>query len=144
MTDNGTPTSSPVTLLAAIPCHGQLRSSWVPYHTPTSLRTWSSSQNATVKRFASAGCDNLVKIWGYNEETQSQRSPITDWVRDVAWAPNIGLPRSYIAASQDTTVSIWTKDSPTSPWVKTPLGPSSTIVSPTGSPAPAGIVWRVT
>ena len=26
----------------------------------------------------------------------------TDWVRDVAWAPNIGLPRSYtVTASQD-------------------------------------------
>ena len=23
----------------------------------------------------------------------------TDWVRDVAWAPNIGLPRSYIASA---------------------------------------------
>lgn len=23
----------------------------------------------------------------------------TDWVRDVAWAPNIGLPRSYIATA---------------------------------------------
>jgi len=72
----------------------------------------------------------------------------TDWVRDVAWAPNIGLPRSYIAtASQDKTVLIWKKDSPTSPWTKTPLDPSSTIVSPTGVPAPVGkfpdVVWRV-
>lgn len=46
----------------------------------------------------------------------------TDWVRDVSWAPNIGLPRSYIAtASQDRTVVIWTKDSPSSPWQKTSL-----------------------
>lgn len=34
-----------------------------------------------------------------------------DWVRDVAWSPNFGLPRSYIAsASQDKTVLIWTKE----------------------------------
>lgn len=35
----------------------------------------------------------------------------TDWVRDVAWAPNVGLPRSYIAScGQDRRVFIWTKD----------------------------------
>ena len=49
---------------------------------------------------------------------------------------------------QDKTVLIWTKDSPTSPWVKTALDPSSASVSPTGgASAPAGkfpdVVWRV-
>lgn len=51
---------------------------------------------------------------------------------------------------QDKTVVIWTKDSPTSPWVKTALDPStSASVSPTGgaAAAPAGkfpdVVWRV-
>lgn len=49
---------------------------------------------------------------------------------------------------QDKTVLIWTKDTPTSPWVKTALDPSSASVSPTsGAPAPAGkfpdVVWRV-
>jgi len=75
----------------------------------------------------------------------------TDWVRDVAWAPNIGLPRSYIAtASQDKTVVIWTKDTPTSPWVKTTLDPSVSAVSApanAGAPAVKGkfpdVVWRV-
>ena len=45
---------------------------------------------------------------------------------------------------------IWTKDSPTAPWVKTALDPSSASVSPTqaaGAAAPAGkfpdVVWRV-
>ncbi|KAG6856206.1 hypothetical protein H0H87_006602 [Tephrocybe sp. NHM501043] len=109
---------------------------------------------SSVKRFASAGCDNLVRIWGYRDDSQSwvEEETLeghTDWVRDVAWAPNIGLPRSYIAtASQDKTVLIWTKDSPTSPWVKTALDPSSTITSPTSTaPLPAGkfpdVVWRV-
>jgi len=70
----------------------------------------------------------------------------TDWVRDVAWAPNIGLPRSYIAtASQDKTVNIWTKDSLTAPWVKTTLDPSSASTSTT--PVSTGkfpdVVWRV-
>ena len=58
----------------------------------------------SVKRFASAGCDNLVKIWGFREDSQQwvEEEVLeghTDWVRDVAWAPNIGLPRSYIATA---------------------------------------------
>ena len=52
----------------------------------------------------SAGCDNLVKIWGYREDSQSwvEEDTLevhTDWVGDVAWEPNIGLPRSYIATA---------------------------------------------
>lgn len=66
---------------------------------------------ATVKRFASAGCDNLVKIWGFHEETQAWAEEDTleghtDWVRDVAWAPNIGLPRSYIATASQVRLNV--------------------------------------
>jgi len=124
----------------------------IPGQPPTSH----PSQTFSVKRFASAGCDNLVKVWGYREESQSwvEEETLeghTDWVRDVAWAPNIGLPRSYIAtASQDKTVIIWTKDTPTSPWVKTALDSSTAAVSSTigaGPPPPTGkfpdVVWRV-
>jgi len=122
----------------------------IPGQPPTS-----TPQTFSIKRFASAGCDNLVKIWGYREDTQSWVEEETleghsDWVRDVAWAPNIGLPRSYIAtASQDRTVIIWTKDTPTSPWVKTALDPSTAVSPTTGAapPPPAGkfpdVVWRV-
>ncbi|KAF8151605.1 protein transporter SEC13 [Crassisporium funariophilum] len=139
--------------------------SWAPAVLPGSLITPQqattapgqappTSQTFSVKRFASAGCDNLVKIWGYGEDSQSwvEEETLeghTDWVRDVAWAPNIGLPRSYIAtASQDKTVLIWTKETPNAPWVKTALDPSSTATSPaTGAPPPAGkfpdVVWRV-
>jgi len=137
--------------------------SWAPAVHPGSLITPQQTAPSqpgqqpsptSVKRFASAGCDNLVRIWGYREESQSwiEEETLeghTDWVRDVAWAPNIGLPRSYIAtASQDKTVLIWTKDSPNSPWVKTALDPTSTLMSPTSTtPLPAGkfpdVVWRV-
>ncbi|KAI9065687.1 vesicle budding-like protein [Trametes coccinea BRFM310] len=136
--------------------------SWAPAVQPGSLivpqpsNTVPGQQPAavqSVKRFASAGCDNLVKIWGFREDTQAWEEEEvleghTDWVRDVAWAPNIGLPRSYIAtASQDKTVLIWTKDSPTSPWVKTALDPSASASTTGGAAAPAGkfpdVVWRV-
>ncbi|KAF8224907.1 protein transporter SEC13 [Tricholoma matsutake] len=134
--------------------------SWAPAAQPGSLITPQQSQTLpnhpqqnvvpSVKRFASAGCDNLVKIWVYREDSQSwvEEETLeghTDWVRDVAWAPNIGLPRSYIAtASQDKTVLIWTKDTPTSPWVKTALDPSSVLTSPTSAPGKfPDVVWRV-
>jgi len=141
--------------------------SWAPAVQPGSLITPSASARpgaqagnptqskttSSVKRFASAGCDNLVKIWAFNDESQSwvEEDVLeghTDWVRDVAWAPSIGLPRSYIAtASQDKTVLIWTKDSPTTPWVKTTLDPSTAVASPTPTKPAAGkfpdVVWRV-
>lgn len=35
----------------------------------------------------------------------------TGWVRDVAWAPNLGLPRNVIAsAGQDGKVLIWVEE----------------------------------
>lgn len=95
--------------------------SWAPATIPGSLITPSSGANLqtgqphpshtiqSVKRFATAGCDNLVKIWGYREDTQSwvEEEVLeghTDWVRDVAWAPNIGLPRSYIATASQVGI----------------------------------------
>uniref|UniRef100_N1R4V8 Uncharacterized protein n=1 Tax=Aegilops tauschii TaxID=37682 RepID=N1R4V8_AEGTA len=63
---------------------------------------------------ASGGCDNTVKVWKLtNESWRMDCFPALqmhrDWVRDVAWAPNLGLPKSTIAsASQDGTVVIWT------------------------------------
>lgn len=37
----------------------------------------------------------------------------TDWVRDVAWAPNLGLPSSTVAsAGQDGKVIIWNESAP--------------------------------
>ncbi|KZP23694.1 WD40 repeat-like protein [Athelia psychrophila] len=91
----------------------------------------------SIKRFTSAGYDNLVKIWVFREDSQGwvEEETLeghTDWVRDVAWAPNIGLPRSYYisTASQDKTVLIWTKDTVSSPWVKTVWDPLSASTTP--------------
>jgi len=90
--------------------------SWAPAVSPGSLVSSSAPVAPPSKRLVSGGCDNLVKIWRCSEtenvwkheETLEQH---TDWVRDVAWAPNIGLPSSTIAScSQDGTVVIWTQD----------------------------------
>ncbi|KAJ2345737.1 GTPase-activating protein S13, partial [Coemansia sp. RSA 2618] len=69
-----------------------------------------------VKQFATGGCDNNVKIWAFSEDSKTYEVIHTldghgDWVRDVAYAPNIGLPRTYLAScSQDKNVFIWTQD----------------------------------
>ncbi|KAL4065763.1 WD40-repeat-containing domain protein [Scleroderma yunnanense] len=129
--------------------------SWAPATQPGSLihpQQPGTHPPTSFKRFASAGCDNLVKIWCFREDTQSwvEEETLeghTDWVRDVAWAPNIGLPRSYIAtASQDKTVLIWTKDSPNAQWVKAALDPSASATSPSAvtlSGKFPDVVWRV-
>lgn len=94
-----------------------------------------------IKRIVSGGCDNCIKIWKFvagsstePDNTNSANNATTggsiasvvqgqwkeehtiidahqDWIRDVAWAPSIGLPKLYIAScSQDKTVNIWVND----------------------------------
>ncbi|KAI3369575.1 hypothetical protein L3Q82_024384 [Scortum barcoo] len=91
--------------------------SWAPAVVPGSLIDQPSGQKPNyVKRFVSGGCDNLVKLWkeedGQWKEDQKLEAH-SDWVRDVGWAPSIGLPTSTIAScSQDGHVFIWTCDDP--------------------------------
>lgn len=144
--------------------------SWAPAIVPSSLIAPSSTpQNAQgqqaangpstfVKKFATGGCDNLVKIWSYNEEGKSWSveetlEGHTDWVRDVAFAPGVGLPRTYLAsAGQDRQVIIWTQDAPGQQWqskVLDPLPYLSSNAPGANSTAQAqegkfpDVVWRV-
>nr|CAB3471742.1 unnamed protein product [Digitaria exilis] len=89
--------------------------SWAPAMAPGALiSAGSSGQYEYVQKLASGGCDNTVKVWKLtNGSWRMDCFPALqmhkDWVRDVAWAPNLGLPKSTIAsASQDGTVVIWT------------------------------------
>ncbi|KAI5451212.1 GTPase-activating protein S13 [Naganishia albida] len=131
--------------------------SWSPANMPGSLSfnaPANGKQIATVegengmryqKRLATGGCDPVVRIWSYKDneskpELEEELHGHTDWVRDVAWAPNIGLPGEYIAtASQDRTVLIHYRPDPSTPWKSTPLRPN-------GADQPAQFpdtVWRV-
>lgn len=114
----------------------------------TRLANAPSGQNAPtspppVQRFITAGSDNLLKVWVLNANTTtgSFSTPAfdgananltwvleetleghSDWVRDVAWAPNVGLPKSYVAScGQDRRVIVWTKDGDAKGWKKTEL-----------------------
>lgn len=74
----------------------------------------SAAQHNTRKMIVSGGCDNLVKVWKETDgqwEEEAKLDSHTDWVRDCAWAPSIGLPESKIAScSQDGQVIIWSSD----------------------------------
>ncbi|KAL2931740.1 Protein transport protein SEC13-like protein B, partial [Bienertia sinuspersici] len=86
--------------------------SWAPSTAPGALV--GSGLLEPVNKLVSGGCDNTVRVWKLENGTwRMDCFPAlqmhSDWVRDVAWAPNLGLPKSTIAsASQDGTVVIWT------------------------------------
>ena len=55
------------------------------------------------RRFVSGGCDNLVKLWRYDDSQsrwveEAKLEAHSDWVRDVAWAPAVGVHKSVIAS----------------------------------------------
>jgi protein transport protein SEC13 len=68
--------------------------------------SWTSGNN-----LASGGGDNKVKIWKFqnNElEAVKELDEHTDWVRDVSFAPDIGVGTLTLATgSQDKRVVIW-------------------------------------
>lgn len=105
--------------------------SWAPSVSPGALLDSSTSKLA-VKRIVSGGCDNLVKIWKEENSEWVEEKKLeahTDWVRDVAWAPSIGLSNSVIAScSQDARVIIWTNDGTTNEWTSKTLHKFSDVV----------------
>lgn len=72
-------------------------------------------------RLVTGGCDNYVRTWIFDGTELAPEHALqahTDWVRDVAWAPNIGLPGSTMAsAGQDGCVYIWTQERPEADWL---------------------------
>ncbi|KAF3910210.1 Coronin-2B [Orbilia brochopaga] len=94
--------------------------SWAPDVSPgsivqSSISSTGGAAQSGIRKFATGGSDNLVKIWSYSPDADNYVVETVldghhDWVRDVAWAPSI-LAKTYIAsASQDKTVIIWTSD----------------------------------
>eukprot|EP00879_Flechtneria_rotunda_P017426 GHRR01018259.1.p1 GENE.GHRR01018259.1~~GHRR01018259.1.p1 ORF type:complete len:242 (+),score=67.87 GHRR01018259.1:119-844(+) len=84
--------------------------SWAPA-VPAGGLVASSPPTAVVRRLCTAGCDNTIKVWHNAEAGWSLEATLTghtDWVRDAAWAPNLGLPVNTIAsAGQDGKVIAW-------------------------------------
>lgn len=84
---------------------------WAPSMEPGALI--GSGVFDPVQKLASGGYDNTVKIWKLTDgiwklDCFPALKIHNDLVRDVAWAPNLGLPKSTIASgSQDGTVVVW-------------------------------------
>jgi protein transport protein SEC13 len=96
--------------------------SWSPAAPKGSL-VGSKAPGMPVKRIVSGGSDNTVKVWTYDDPNRRWHldgNPLTghaDWVRDVAWAPNLGLPMNTIAsAGQDGRLLAWTEREDGSAW----------------------------
>eukprot|EP00276_Gloeochaete_wittrockiana_P005266 CAMPEP_0184662378 /NCGR_PEP_ID=MMETSP0308-20130426/42989_1 /TAXON_ID=38269 /ORGANISM="Gloeochaete witrockiana, Strain SAG 46.84" /LENGTH=320 /DNA_ID=CAMNT_0027104373 /DNA_START=56 /DNA_END=1018 /DNA_ORIENTATION=- len=107
--------------------------SWAPAVPAGSLTHPQGVTAPPVKRLVTGGCDNMVKVWRFVDsnrwELEEQLDGHTDWVRDVAWAPGIGLPYTTIAScSQDNTVLIWTQDDRSPSWKKIPLPKFQSVV----------------
>ncbi|KAK6176805.1 protein SEC13 homolog [Patella vulgata] len=115
-TGDGTWDSKKINNAHSIGCNAV---SWAPAVTPNALFD-TGNRPPTVKRIVSGGCDNLVKIWREEDGQWIEEQKLeghSDWVRDVAWAPSIGLPKSIIATcSQDCRVIIWTNDGTSNTW----------------------------
>ena len=97
--------------------------SWAPATSPATLASGPAVDSAQLaaKRIVSGGCDDKVKIWREGDDGEwievHEASGHSDWVRDVAWRPNVGIPSNTIAScSEDKTVLIWTQDMDGKPW----------------------------
>jgi protein transport protein SEC13 len=81
--------------------------SWAPYSDVISAAQGLSPS----KTFASGGCDNLIKLWNFDQDNfgwklDSTLSAHSDWVRDVAFSSS-GILAS---CGQDRHVFVWRKD----------------------------------
>jgi protein transport protein SEC13 len=106
--------------------------SWGPSIQPSVVMDQAGVSKMSVKRFVSGGCDNLVKIWREENGEWIEEQKLeahADWVRDVAWAPSIGLMHDVIAScSQDKQVFIWTNDGTSLGWTPKLLHKFSDVV----------------
>ncbi|KAG7394910.1 GTPase-activating protein S13 [Phytophthora boehmeriae] len=103
--------------------------SWAPYNA-----LGSQGPQGPIQRVITGSCNHAVTIWqfvtvpqeGANAGASSSsywemvNTPLyghNDWVRDVAWAPNVGIPANLIASgSDDHTVRVWSQDEADGEW----------------------------
>ena len=108
--------------------------SWAPF---SALGSSGVEESTPTRRLVTGSCDNTVRIWklvhgAWEEERKNGLSPHSDWVRDVAWAPNTAMPYNIIAScSEDRSVYIWKQTEKDEAW-------SAVLLASFDAP-----VWRV-
>ncbi|KUF89112.1 Solute carrier family 40 member 1 [Phytophthora nicotianae] len=100
--------------------------SWAPYNS-----LGSQGAQGPIQRVVTGSCNHAVTIWQFITTPQEDGNPgnsywevvntplygHNDWVRDVVWAPNVGIPANVIASgSDDHTVRVWTQDEADGEW----------------------------
>eukprot|EP00927_Polykrikos_kofoidii_P046418 TRINITY_DN40667_c0_g1_i1.p1 TRINITY_DN40667_c0_g1~~TRINITY_DN40667_c0_g1_i1.p1 ORF type:complete len:358 (-),score=53.22 TRINITY_DN40667_c0_g1_i1:539-1612(-) len=89
--------------------------------------TQNSGISLLQRRLVTGGADNRVRIWRHDKLNDAwvdqhnlsygEHTEHTDWVRDVAWRPNVGIPSNIIAScAEDGTVVIWKQLMSGQPW----------------------------
>ncbi|KAI9908001.1 hypothetical protein PsorP6_004144 [Peronosclerospora sorghi] len=101
--------------------------SWAPYNS-----LGSQGPQGPIQRVTTGSCNHAVTIWQLVSVPQENGSAGSnywkientlyghnDWVRDVSWAPNVGIPANVIASgSDDHTVRVWTQDEINGEWTR--------------------------
>ena len=96
-------------------CQGACQTQWGPHHSMADTARPKLALLLLIMAKCEVACCT-IQVWRYSQksaEWQQDGATLvghTDWVRDVAWAPSLGLPKSVIAsAGQDGKVLIWTE-----------------------------------
>ncbi|KAL5563282.1 hypothetical protein UlMin_033029 [Ulmus minor] len=81
---------------------GVISISWEPSMAPGALI--GKGLLDPIQKLASGGCNNTIKAWKLYNRTWKMDYFLglqmhSNWVRDVAWVPNLGLPKSTIASA---------------------------------------------
>ncbi|RZC62060.1 hypothetical protein C5167_023810, partial [Papaver somniferum] len=76
--------------------------SWAPVTAPGALV--GSDLLVPVQKLVPGGCDDTVKVWKLYNGTWKMDCFLSlqmfkDWVRDVSWVSNLGLPKSTVASA---------------------------------------------
>lgn len=109
---------------------------WAPAAYPASAT--SAGGGGVQAAFASGGCDGAVRVWRIADSGEIKADEAFDraykdashsgWVRDVAWAPSIGLPGQCVAScAEDKLVHIWVQH-PAGSWTCKRLPPFEAVV----------------
>lgn len=101
---------------------------WAPATNPAVLQSANAARSTSLgpRRLVTGGADKQVRIWRHDELTNAwadqhhfPSGEHSDWVRDVAWRPNVGIPPNWIAScSEDGSVVIWTQAMWNQKWEK--------------------------